>query len=247
MNQEVKRRIEIVLFDAAGTLFDVRGSVGEIYARVAGRYGVQADPAAVQEEFVRAFRARAARGVITRGAADPVSAERRWWKDVVAAVFAERMEESVLNRYFEEVFEAFRRADAWVLFPDTPACLDRLRSEGYRLGVLSNFDSRLLDLLAGLRLSPWFETVTLSWRAGAAKPEPEIFLQACASMRAEARQAAYVGDSLRDDYEGAAKAGLLPVLLDRRRKHAAREGLNRIESLAELPGLLGGDLRAPGP
>ena len=37
-------KIKMIFFDAAGTLFHVRGSVGEIYARFAARYGQQVAP-----------------------------------------------------------------------------------------------------------------------------------------------------------------------------------------------------------
>ena len=36
-------KVRVVFFDAAGTLLEVRGSVGEIYSRVAGQYGIEAD------------------------------------------------------------------------------------------------------------------------------------------------------------------------------------------------------------
>ena len=47
----------VVFFDVAGTLIRVRDGVGAQYARVAARFGVTADPAALEREFPRAFRA----------------------------------------------------------------------------------------------------------------------------------------------------------------------------------------------
>ena len=47
----------VVFFDVAGTLIRVRAGVGSQYARVAARFGVDADPKALEREFPRAFRA----------------------------------------------------------------------------------------------------------------------------------------------------------------------------------------------
>ena len=238
-------RVKAVLFDAAGTLFNVRGSVGTIYARIALRHGVTADPVEIQREFARAFRARAADGLMTRGGLGPVSAEKEWWKDVVRMVFAGRMAGTVMDRYFEDVFEAFRRAESWELFPDTVPCLQGLRSMGCRLGVLSNFDSRLFELLDDLRLSTFFETVIISWRAGSAKPEKEIFMRAAEAMEAAPNRILHVGDCLTDDYEGARNAGLMAVLLDRSGEYADRDDVTRIGSLLEIPAFLGCGSRPP--
>jgi putative hydrolase of the HAD superfamily len=229
--------IKVILFDAAGTLFDVHGSVGEIYGRVARKYGIDGDPAALEAAFSNACRAKNAEGFSAHHGGD-VRTERLWWMDVVRAVFGARMPEGLLERYFEEVFDTFRRAESWDLFPDTVPGLERLRSNGDRLGVLSNFDSRLFELLANLGLDRYFERVTISWRAGAAKPDRRIFERALDAMSAKPGEAVHVGDSIVDDYEGARQAGLGAVLLDRRRRHLHQEGIVRVESLLELNNML---------
>jgi putative hydrolase of the HAD superfamily len=232
------KAVEVIFFDAAGTLFDVRGSVGAIYSRVARRHGVDADPATVQKAFSNAFRDRSASGFSDRFAGDPVAAERSWWLDVVRAVFARRMSEAVLEEYFDEVFEAFRRADSYEVFPDTLASLDRLSSRGFRLGVLSNFDSRLFDVLSGLGLAERFEKVIISWGIGAAKPDAGVFLHAAASMGVPEGRILHVGDSLADDYEGAMNAGMNAVLLDRHGRYRLCRNIARVESLTEVSDLL---------
>ena len=230
--------IQVIFFDAAGTLFDVHGSVGEIYGRVARKYGVDADPVTLERAFSNAFHAKNAEGFSAHPGGD-VRTERLWWMDVVRAVFAGRMPEGLLERYFDEVFDTFGRAESWDLFPDTVPGLGRLRSNGYRLGVLSNFDSRLFRLLAHLGLDRYFERVIISWRAGAAKPDRQAFERALDAMSAKPGEAVHVGDSIVDDYEGARQAGLGAILLDRRRRHLHQQGIVRVESLLELNDMLG--------
>jgi putative hydrolase of the HAD superfamily len=208
-------RSEVVFLDAAGTLFRVRGSVGEIYGSIAQRYGVIADSSRTELEFRQAFRSRSLAPLPAVAPGDTEAAEKRWWSDVVADVFGARMPGAVLRNYFDEVFEFFRGSGAWELFPDTGPALEWLRTRGYRLGVLSNFDSRLYPLLRSLGVAGYFESVTISWQAGAAKPDSRIFRAALERMKVAPARALHVGDSRTEDYEGALSAGLRAVLVDR--------------------------------
>ncbi|HKC93746.1 MAG TPA: HAD-IA family hydrolase, partial [Nitrospira sp.] len=67
----------------------------------------------------------------------------------------------------------------------------------------------------------------------AAKPSPKIFQLALEKHVLDPEEALYVGDSLHDDVEGATKAGLRAVLLDRHGKHT-EAGVQRILTLEEL-------------
>lgn len=233
----MKSNVDVVFFDAAGTLFKVRGSVGGIYSRIAERYHVMSDPEEVEAQFRAAFHTKSLESP-PAGASEGSQAEKAWWMEVVRRVFAGKMQPDVLSAYFHEVFEAFRGATAWELYPDTCACLKSLGSRGCRLAVISNFDSRLFDVLANLGIASCFERVVLSWHTGAAKPDPAIFLRALETMHAPARRALHVGDSLHEDVAGASAAGLASALLDRSGKHRDWDRGCRLESLLDLPRML---------
>jgi putative hydrolase of the HAD superfamily len=222
-----------VLFDAAGTLFDVRGSVGEAYARAARRHGLEVDGAELDREFARVFRTQrplACAGL--RGAALD-AAERAWWRRVVGALFRERLDAAVFARCFEDLYAYFGRADAWRLFDDVVPELERLRFAGYRLAVVSNFDSRLDGVLGGLGIVGHFEAVIVSSRAGAAKPDPAIFRRALALLGAAPATAWHVGDAPAEDVAGARAAGMRAILVDRRDRNAACRA-RRVVSLGGL-------------
>jgi len=234
-----KPDVDAIFFDAVGTLFEVRGSVGAIYSRIAARHGLVTDPAEVETQFRAAFNAKSLEGM-TPGPSSGFREEKAWWMDLVRRVFSGRMPPDALRDYFDDVFEAFRGAQAWAIDPGTPPVLERLRSSGYRLAVLSNFDSRLFDVLANLGIDSCFERVVVSWHAGSAKPDPGIFRRALAAMHVSAPRAIHVGDSLREDVEGATAAGLHAALLDRRGRHPAWNPAYRLESLSELLCILPG-------
>ncbi len=229
---------QAVFFDAAGTLFEVRGSVGEIYSTIARRHGVEAPALDLDRSFAAAFRAKSAEGL--QGTAGGPGAERAWWEDLVRRVFGSRMPSAVFPRFFEEVYEFFRTARAWILYEDTAPALDLLRARGCRLGVISNFDSRLTDVLAALGIGRFFECVVFSWQVRSAKPDARIFRHAIELMGVRPGEALHVGDSLEEDVCGARGAGMRAVLLDRSGRYGDRSDGPRIGKLTELPALCAG-------
>jgi len=122
---------------------------------------------------------------------------------------------------------------SWKLFPDVVPTLRELRSLGLELGIVSNFDSRLFNVLRGLSIADLFDTITISSLAHAAKPSPKIFELALEQHAVEPGEAMHVGDSVRDDVEGATKAGLRAVLLTRQGKQAPPD-VQTIRALDEL-------------
>jgi putative hydrolase of the HAD superfamily len=210
-----QQRVRAVFFDAAGTLFETRGSVGEIYEYYAARYGGKSDPRRLQEGFKRAFTEIEPLTFPPGTPGEEVRAgEREWWRRLVARVFAEEPPLRDFDGFFEEVFAAFAGASCWRLMEGTEWVLAELRRRGYRLGVISNFDTRLLPLLDALGLRGYFETVHLSTLSGAAKPSSRIFATALAAFDLAAAQACHVGDHPREDLQGALDAGMRAILLD---------------------------------
>ena len=123
------------------------------------------------------------------------------------------------DEYFDEVFHAFEGPTYWNLYPETLSVLKRLKEAGAELGVISNFDSRLFTVLRGLGLSDLFDTVTISTLSHVAKPSSRIFQLALEKHAVDPDEAIHVGDSVRDDLEGARRAGVHAALIDRKGEH----------------------------
>src|SRR5207247_1767278 len=167
------------------------------------------------------------------------SCERLWWFDVVHYVFYRVGMFEGFDEYFEEVFAYFSRPDAWALYVETVPTLTMLDAWGLELGIVSNFDSRLYEILTGLGIDRFFESVTISSFAGAAKPSPRIFQRALQKHGVTAGEALHVGNSLRDDVRAAAAAGLGGVLLDRHGREAIPPDVEAIKSLSDVLTLMG--------
>lgn len=233
----------VVFFDVAGTLIRVRDGVGAQYAHVAAGFDVTADPSALERGFPRAFRAAPPMAFPGAPAETIAHLEREVWRGIVRQVFAgagllTAFAPGRFDAYFDAVYRHFEDAAVWDVFPDVVPALSALRALGCSLGIVSNFDSRVLRILEGLGLMPWFGSVTLSSQVGVTKPHPAIFARALARHGADASGACHVGDSPVEDGEGARAAGLRAVLIDRAGRHRDRPGLVRVDSLAALAGMM---------
>jgi putative hydrolase of the HAD superfamily len=218
-------KFRAVLFDAAETLFTTRGSVGEIYGSVARKYGSNVPPEVIQASFREHFKG-----------AGPLSPEeqKQWWKNIVYAVFNDVGMIENFDPFFDEVYETFRDSQGWILFPETLDVLKELKSRQLKLGVISNFDSRIYTVMESLHIRHFFDAVVLSSETGFSKPDREIFEAAKNAIGLPASDILFVGDSLEDDVKAGTLAGLTSVLLDRAGCHAGQTHLHRISSLAEI-------------
>jgi len=146
------RRFEIVFVDAVDTLLRVRGSVGALYAPIAARHGCAAKPDAIDAAFRHAI--SSAPPPIFPDAIPPTfqEFETAWWHDVVLRTFEPLGGVPEFEAFFPEVFELFRTPEAWELLPGARTALDALRAEGRRLGIISEMDGRLFDVLGAFDL-----------------------------------------------------------------------------------------------
>lgn len=235
-------RIKVIFFDAAGTLFHVKGSVADIYLTHAEKYGVKKTPellSSVKAAFARAFDEAPPPIFAVSDPTEIKRCERLWWFDVVHNVWYRAGMFEQFDEYFEDVFEAFGGPSYWMLYPDTLGVLKGLKEQGYELGIISNFDSRLFNVLRGLGIADLFDTITISSLAHAAKPAPKIFQLALDKHAMDPDDAVHVGDSRRDDVDGARKAGLQAVLIERESQlTSSASNIPAIQTLEQLPALL---------
>ena len=144
--------------------------------------------------------------------------EFNWWKQVVETTFQQLMVREKFtdfDAFFSEVYLYFETIEPWYVFPDTIDSLKRWRDRGIELGVISNFDSRLIKVLNLLELDQFFTSTTISSIAGFAKPEANIFQIALTKHGVTCKAALHIGDNPVEDYEGAIKAGLRSFWLNR--------------------------------
>jgi len=116
-----------------------------------------------------------------------------------------------------------------------PGTREQLQEIGkrYRIGVISNADGKIEDVLRRCNIADCFLNITDSGLVGYEKPHPEIFRRALEAMNTTPEESLYVGDMYWVDYLGATGAGLQAVLMDIPGAYRDK-GLPRVESLEEL-------------
>jgi putative hydrolase of the HAD superfamily len=206
--------IRAVLFDAVGTLIQLREAVGETYARYGVEYGVEVSPGALQSAFTVVLRRMPPMTFPGHTDADLRAAERGWWRTVVHSTFAAAGVVEPWRDFeagFARLFDHYAGAGAWCCTAGAAATLGALRRRDLRIGMVSNFDYRLPAILEALGLAPLLDVIVLPSDAGAAKPDRRIFDLALARLEIRADQAVYVGDDADDDIAGARAAGVRAI------------------------------------
>jgi HAD superfamily hydrolase (TIGR01549 family) len=128
------------------------------------------------------------------------------------------------------------------LFDDALSTIERLRSVGLRLGIVTNgYTAMQSRKIHQHRLATLVDFVLISEEAGVHKPEKAIFDLALGKAEATAQQSLFVGDTPASDIDGARNAGLHAVLMDPLDTWLdfPCEGVPRIRQLGELLPLLG--------
>lgn len=125
-------------------------------------------------------------------------------------------------------------------YPDAAPALERLREEGMRLVVVSNWDCSLAAALARCGLADLIDGAVSSAEAGSRKPDPAIFAVALELAGCERREAIHVGDTVEEDLAAAEAAGIDALLIDRENGGSGDlpGGAGRIVSLEEIVDLL---------
>ncbi len=125
------------------------------------------------------------------------------------------------------------------LYDDVVPTLQRLRDDGYKLAIVSNWDTPLDPLAERLGIDTYFDTITSSHdeRVRSAKPDPHIFKYTLKAVGVSAEKTVHVGDTYEADIIGAKNVGIRPILIDREGSQVGRWH-ETIRSLSELPELI---------
>ncbi|MDP9349565.1 MAG: HAD family hydrolase [Gemmatimonadota bacterium] len=188
--------IRVVLFDLDGTLLDRAQSLAAFVA--AQHEQTLALHTIPKGTYVSRFIELDARGHV--------------WKDRVYQTLVGEF--GIVSCRWEELLRDYEEnfARACIGFPHLHATLRALRTQGYRLGVVTNgreaFQMRVIRALA---IQAYFDTVLISEAEGIRKPDPEIFHRALRRLGARPEESVFVGDHPEADIAGARRAGLRTI------------------------------------
>lgn len=212
-------RYELVCLDAGFTLLNPRRTLADALRGVLVAHGA----APTDEEMRKAWHAAEEwfweeyhrPDNDTWGHDELIEQTWRRYHDVMLRELGVEGRRELIDRVLASQFSV----DAWELYPDVLPALERLRASaaGTRpaIGVISDWGSRLTEILDAMGLAPYLDFVLASGASGVAKPNPAFFRMALERAGVPAEQAIMVGDSYAADVLGARGAGMTGVLLVR--------------------------------
>jgi HAD superfamily hydrolase (TIGR01662 family) len=220
--------LKAVLFDVDFTLARPGPELGpEGYVRAGERHGLRLEPSRYEA-------ARDAACVHLRHHPELEHDDEIWFRFTEAIVRGMGGEGDPAYDCAVEITRGWERHENFELYDDVLGTLAAIRAAGLKIGLVSNSarDVREFARHHGLDVDAGIS----SFHHGRTKPHASIFRAVLDLLAVQPAEAAMVGDMVADDVEGARAVGMHAILLD-------REGLQpdfepRIESLAELPGLL---------
>ena len=230
-----------VFFDAGHTLLYAHPDLGTVYADATAAFGVRLPAERYAETFVPVFQetTKIYAGTSTASDAQDVA----MWRDITRRIYDRLPPLSGIpfDAWFETLYRRFGSPDVWRFYDDVETVLRDLKSRGLKIGVVSNWDTRLKAISDGLGLTPLVDFIVISAEVGVRKPDPGIFRMALDRAGVRAEDAIHVGDLLEEDVEGARRAGVRAVLIDRKKRITAGgppADVRVVNSLAELQELL---------
>ena len=208
--------------------------LGEGYRAFAARYGMDIDAAKFRQAVAGA-------APLLDGPEDvPYAAE-------IFVLYTRRIVEGMggagptLDACAREMYAEWAAYQHFELYDEVPDVLRELSAAGLRIGLISNSHRCLASFQSHFELEGLINATVSSSDHGFMKPHPSIFAAALQLVDAQPAEAVMVGDSLKQDVEGAIRAGMRGVLLrrgDAPAAGAAELGVPVIRSLRELPNLV---------
>lgn len=207
--------LQVVFFDVGNTLLYPHPSVSEVCRQVLAEAGHARDLSSIDELMP----------LVDQYYEDRYREDDTFWTDEAETsavwvgmygLLCRRLgitedAELLARRVYEEFGDALR----WRLYDDVPRTFARLKGRGLKIGIISNWDSRLRAVVSGLGLGSYVDDVVCSADVGLRKPDPRIFELACERIDVVPAHAAHVGDHHYADIVGAEAVGMTAILIDR--------------------------------
>jgi len=118
----------------------------------------------------------------------------------------------------DELFTGFLHhyESSWTAYPDARPALEVARSNGLRIGVLTNGSTAQQNAkLRAIGLAELVDVVCTTESLGVSKPAPEAYLRTCEALGTDPADTVMIGDNLELDVIAARAAGLTAHHLDR--------------------------------
>ncbi|XP_022206208.2 rhythmically expressed gene 2 protein-like isoform X2 [Nilaparvata lugens] len=208
-------RFKLVTLDIFGTVLKLQSDVGHQYSKAGAKFGVHVNQDLLLRNFKEVWLDMNQKypiyGVQSFG-------WRKWWEKLIYKTFSKSSSVEVNRESVENIsqhlFEMYKKAETWKLCDGALDFMNTMHDKHIPLVVISNFDSRLEDLLLTMNVRHYFKLVIASYNVGVQKPDLSIFQLVEDKLKqfpdlADIRkhEIIHIGDSPELDYISATRAG----------------------------------------
>jgi HAD superfamily hydrolase (TIGR01549 family) len=197
-----------VLFDVDFTLIYPGPTFrGEGYQAFCARYGMDVDPARFEQGVASA-------APLLNSPDDTYDAEIfiAYTRHIIEQMGGDGPRVDECSR---EIYREWAACQHFELYDDVPLVMQRLANAGVRIGLISNTHRCLASFQSHFELQGLISATVSSSEHGLMKPHPSIFAAALQLLDVTPAEAVMVGDSVRQDIEGALRVGMRAILLKR--------------------------------
>ncbi|MHA2244478.1 MAG: HAD-IA family hydrolase [Candidatus Hodarchaeales archaeon] len=233
-------RYRVIFFNAGGTLLQLKGTTFPIlYSRLISRF---LDRKVTPDEVYQAFR-KAETWVLFRRKPGLLftDLDQRKYQNVFYGQLGIKSRKKI-NQIERKIAEQLEMD--FVLEKGAKMLLSILKQK-YQIGLISNWDDSMRDILQDLGILDYFDSITLSEDVGVSKPDLEIFRSALADFSdIKPKETVYVGDDYQNDIIPAQKMKMFAILYDKGsagmhgRPFQTEARCIKIKELMELPNIL---------
>jgi putative hydrolase of the HAD superfamily len=201
---------------------------GEGYRHFCARYGIDVDPARFSDAVLAA-------SSILDEEQDHIYSPAMFVRYTRRIIEAMGGSGDRIDACATEIYDEWAACQHFLLYDDVTPALRELAANGIKVGLISNSHRCLASFQQHFELHGLIAAAISSSEHGYMKPHPSIFEAALKLVGVAAAESVMVGDSLPHDIEGARRAGMRGILVQRSPQGAPAAGIPVIHSLVDLP------------
>ncbi len=220
---------KVISFDATGTLFDPNPSLGATYSEVLEQFDIHIPDTELEMKFMMSFHKYP---LVPTEELNEKTAKHRW-----QLITRDMLPDEYTNEIFDVLWTEFGKGIRWMRKPKIRATLTRLKEQGYKLIVLSNWDKRLYRILEELDLLHFMDHVFISTELGMEKTNRGVFEKVASAISEKPENILHIGNDKNSDYKMAIEAEWQALLFLNRIPHDM-DPHHMLGSIDQLPELL---------
>ncbi|XP_050423486.1 rhythmically expressed gene 2 protein-like isoform X2 [Adelges cooleyi] len=207
------RSFKLITFDITGTLLKYRSSPTEEYSTVLNKHGIKVN-ISILEELIKRNMKDMTKLHPNFGLKTGLGWDNYWRKfaqNVISGAIPKEYASNNLKiiTIVDDLMNTYSTGETFKLQNGAIDLLKYLKKKQVPLGVISNYDPRIINIINNLGIADYFLFILSSYQVGYAKPDIEIFQKAESFVCNETDRKLFlhVGDSYAFDFVGAKSAG----------------------------------------